>query len=304
MSPRAPGGRSACGQVVSPFAAGGVSLGGESGDSINAALQGTFANFSANVGLTRSWSNSSRFSRTRMATGWWTSWAPTASSSTSRAAPAPAASSASASPEQARQSAPWTSATSPVRRTSSRSDPSVVEAQEEVERDFHPTDALLEWTAPFTGTVDISGLLKWMPERTPSGDGVRLRVYRDSELLAEYTRGASETAPTTVSRTGVEVRARQRLYFVLSTLRNFAVQTVQTPPVPLEEVRFAPVVKYTACSGGCGGIGSGDELLEEPTGASVFTFDADRDFKLAGDPTRGRPGAPHGDAPAHGQLHQ
>ncbi|WP_309893694.1 SpvB/TcaC N-terminal domain-containing protein [Archangium sp.] len=282
MSPRAPWGDPYVGRVVSPFVAGGVSLGSESGDSINAALQGTFANFSANVGLTRSWSTSSEFMQDVDGDGLVDYVGPNGILFNQlRGTSACAASTFCFTPSKPVSGTLDFGNLAGAQDVFSQ-DPSVTEAQEEVAEDFHPTDALLEWTAPFSGTVDISGPLQWMPERTPSGDGVRLRIYRDSELLAEYVRGATETAPTTLSRTGVEVRARQRLYFVLSTLRHFAVKTLVTPPVPLEEVRFAPVVKYTGC-GGCG-IGPGDELLEEPTGASVFTFDAEKDFKLAGEP--------------------
>jgi len=284
MSPTAPWGDPHVGKVVSPFAAAGVSLGNESGDSVNAALQGTFANFSANVGLTRAWSTSSEFMQDADGDGLVDFVGPGGILFNQlRGTSACAASAFCFTPSK------------PVSGTLDfgnlagaqdvfSEDPSVTEAQEEVEKDFHPTDALLEWTAPFTGTVDISGLLQWMPERTPSGDGVRLRIYRGSELLAEYARAAGETSPTAISRTGVEVQSRERLYFVLSTLRDFAVETARTPPLALEELRFAPVVKYTACGGGCGGISAGDESLEEPTGASVFTFDAEKDFKLAGEP--------------------
>ncbi|HET9452012.1 MAG TPA: SpvB/TcaC N-terminal domain-containing protein, partial [Aggregicoccus sp.] len=56
MSQVAPAGDPHAGLALRAVA-GGLSLGNESGDSVNAALQATFASFSANVGLTRSWSN-------------------------------------------------------------------------------------------------------------------------------------------------------------------------------------------------------------------------------------------------------
>src|SRR5262249_39444110 len=43
-----------------------------------------------------------------------------------------------------------------------------------------PNDAMLEWTAPFQGTVNLSGQIGWAhtPPTGPAQDGVRLRVYQ------------------------------------------------------------------------------------------------------------------------------
>ena len=51
----------------------------------------------------------------------------------------------------------------------------------------HPSDALLEWTAPYDGTVSVDGMLAWAGQVSTSGthDGVRLRIFRDSQQLEQ-----------------------------------------------------------------------------------------------------------------------
>jgi len=159
----------------------------------------------------------------------------------------------------------------------------------EVEKGFHPTDATFEWTAPFDGVVDVSGTLAWAtPHTTPNAqrDGARLRIYTEAETpLLEVNKAYSDNASTAVSLKSVTVAAGQRLYFILSTKQDFPVDTHPgQQPVPVEELSFAPTVRYTSCGGACGGLFSGAELLRDATGARLFVFDAQEDFKLAGDP--------------------
>jgi RHS repeat-associated protein len=162
-----------------------------------------------------------------------------------------------------------------------------------------PNDAMLEWTAPFEGTVNLSGEIGWAhsPPTGPGRDGVRLRLYQAREdgtmdvpgqPIFEARRLPTDVAPTVVSVPNLSVLPHDRIYFVLSTLDDFPVgsDATQSPPrpVPLEEITFAPTLEYTACTGDCGTLGADDAALVDPTGAPLFTFNSAADFKLAGSP--------------------
>jgi len=179
------------------------------------------------------------------------------------------------------------------------SDATLVAARRAVSDQTPPNDAMLEWTAPFEGTVSLSGEIGWAhtPPAGPASDGVRLRLYQAHEdgtmeapgvPLFEARRFPADVAPTVVSVPALSVRPHDRVYFVLSTLDDFPVgsDATQTPPrpVPLEEITFAPTLQYTACSGDCGAFGADDATFIDPTGAPLFTFNTAADFKLAGSP--------------------
>jgi RHS repeat-associated protein len=162
-----------------------------------------------------------------------------------------------------------------------------------------PNDALLEWTAPFEGTVGLSGEIRWAhtPPTGQGRDGVRLRLYQAHEdgtmdfpgqPIFEARRLPTDVDPTTVSVPNLSVLPHDHIYFVLSTLDDFPVgrDTTQSPPrpVPLEEITFSPTLQYTSCTGDCLTLTPGDATLVDPTGAPLFTFNTAADFKLAGSP--------------------
>jgi len=178
-------------------------------------------------------------------------------------------------------------------------DGTLAAARQAVKDQTPPNDAMLEWTAPFEGTVSLSGDIGWAhtPPAGPASDGVRLRLFQAHEdgtmdtpgvPLFEARRFPADVAPTPVSIPAIAVRPHDRIYFVLSTLDDFPVgsDTTQSPPrpVPLEEITFSPTLQYTACSGDCGALGPDDPTFVDPTGAPLFTFNTAADFKLAGSP--------------------
>src|SRR5262249_48325269 len=145
-----------------------------------------------------------------------------------------------------------------------------------------PNDAMLEWTAPFQGTVNLSGEIAWArtPPTGPGRDGVRLRLYQAHEdgimdvpgqLLFEARRLPTDVDPTPVNIPNLTVLPHDLIYFVLSTLDDFPVgsDTTQSPPrpVPLEEITFSPTFQYTSCTGDCGSLHSDDATLVDPTPA-------------------------------------
>ncbi|HYS09616.1 MAG TPA: SpvB/TcaC N-terminal domain-containing protein [Myxococcales bacterium] len=162
-----------------------------------------------------------------------------------------------------------------------------------------PNDAMLEWTAPFQGTVNLSGEIAWArtPPTGPGRDGVRLRLYQAHEEgimdfpgqpIFEARRLPTDVDPTPISIPNLSVLPQDHIYFVLSTLDDFPVgsDTTQSPPrpVPLEEITFSPTFQYTSCTGDCGALTADDAPLVDPTGAPLFTFNTAADFKLAGSP--------------------
>jgi RHS repeat-associated protein len=284
MSPVAPPWDPRQGGAIPPFLASGVSLGRDSGDSLNAAIQATFSAFSANVGLTQTWSRSSEFMLDADGDRLVDYVGPGGVLFNQQRG------AGFCSPERFcfEPSKPVSGTLDFSNLAQSQgafaSDSAVSTAKTVVKRDFHPTDAMLEWTAPYAGTVDVSGVLGWRTPPSspvdPEHDGVRLRVYNESQLLAEYIKPAAELSPTQIAAPAIEVQAYQRLYFVLSTQAHLPVDAAAWPPIPLEAVEFAPVVQYTACSN-CGSVDPGQK---DPTGASLFRFDAAADFKIAGEP--------------------
>jgi RHS repeat-associated protein len=182
-----------------------------------------------------------------------------------------------------------TSAPAPDLTADLSNDPEIAGAVAEMEAQLRPADALVEWLAPYDGTVEISGALRFArpaAQLDPAWDGVRLAVYLvkprtdldgnttfpEPETVHEVRIQQAEVAvPTPVYVPSVRVASGDRLYFVLSTLDGFPV--VKPGPSPVEEVEFAPTITY---------FGGND--LRDPTNAPLYRFDALDDFRLAGAP--------------------
>ncbi len=170
--------------------------------------------------------------------------------------------------------------------------------QDSLGNNLQPSDALVEWIAPYDGVVDVVGTFAF-PGRDPADpgwDGVRLRTYQVLDSGSGYPtttqlgaavdlKIALTATQAPVSLTGLPVSRGTRLYFVLSTLADFPVDP--TGPSPVEEASFAPTITYTAlgdCTTGCQQLTAYEQGWADPTGAGIFTFDAQYDFKLAGAP--------------------
>ncbi len=154
-----------------------------------------------------------------------------------------------------------------------------------VDDDRRPSDAVLEWIAPYAGTVNVSGSLSLVdqprPAADPAWDGVRLRIYRADQastgfaVTKLYETTTDETKvrnPEAIALNAVQVANGTRLYFVLSTLANFPVDP--STGSPLEETQFAPVIVYQ-------GATDAQKTHLDPTGAPSHRFDSAADFRLA-----------------------
>jgi hypothetical protein len=154
-----------------------------------------------------------------------------------------------------------------------------------------PEDVVLEWTAPFSGTIDLEASLRFANAPLAGGrhDGVRLRLYRagSDHPLASWYKTPDDLTATAISlrslpgntANGFPVGSGDVLYFVLSTLAD----NVLDRPYAPEEIAFAPVITYTTVDDGAGPAVP-DKSLVDALGTPVFLFDAKADLRLAGDP--------------------
>jgi len=170
-------------------------------------------------------------------------------------------------------------------------DATLNQANEALGEALTPEDAVIEWTAPYGGRVDVSGALAFaLPTAAMERrDGIRLRIYtyepslpdatvpNSPVLRATYLKTPGDASPTPVQLGDVEVHRGTLVYFVLSTLSDFPMRGADGDLSPAELVSFAPLMVYR-------GVAAGDRYLKDPTGAYLYRFDAAQDFFLAGQP--------------------
>ncbi|WP_242337471.1 MULTISPECIES: SpvB/TcaC N-terminal domain-containing protein [unclassified Anaeromyxobacter] len=183
--------------------------------------------------------------------------------------------------------------------------------EQSIREQLKPSDAVLEWIAPFTGRVDVAGNLFFVDHAQPSPlpaerDGVRIQAFvwdgsRDHAAVKVFERVktlADAGVPTPVGIANLDVFPGLRVFFVLSTLADFPVD--RAVPSPLEDVHFSPTISYShlgPCSvGACRPLSDEEQGRVDPSGAATFQFDQASDFRIAGQP------APSVAIPATGAL--
>ncbi len=183
--------------------------------------------------------------------------------------------------------------------------------EDSIREQMKPSDAVLEWVAPFYGRVDVYGDLSFVERVQPSPlpperDGVRVQVFtwngsRDSaatKVFEQVKTHADAGVPLTVGVANLDVFPGMRVFVVLSTLADFPVN--RAVPSPLEDVSFSPAISYThlgQCAvSPCSALDEEQQGRVEPNGAATFHFDQARDFRIAGQP------APSISIPATGTL--
>lgn len=126
---------------------------------------------------------------------------------------------------------------------------------------FPLVDAVRRWTAPYDGTVQITGAASLHPG-SPRGDGVRVAIQLADTELWSATIAAGDTTPQTPQNVAaVPVKAGDRLYFRTSALDDARDHVVD----------WDPAVEYT-----------GLPALADPNQLSERRFQASSDFVLAG----------------------
>ena len=183
--------------------------------------------------------------------------------------------------------------------------------EESIKKQIKPSDAVLEWIAPFKGRVDVNGDLSFVDRVQPSPlpakrDGVRVQVFTwDGDRASQATKvfekvktHADAGVPMPVGVASLDVSPGMRVFIVLSTLADFPVDLAV--PSPLEDVQFSPTISYTHLGDcavtWCSPLDAEQQGRVEPNGAATFYFDQARDFRIAGQP------APSVSIPATGTL--
>jgi RHS repeat-associated protein len=179
-------------------------------------------------------------------------------------------------------------------------DPDLAAARNGADQQSTPTDLLVEWRAPYDGTIDVSANLAWKNTPPPGAphDGVNVWIYQyhpgapavfnDDQTFTNMVGDIGFSADTPnqpIQLSPLSVKAGDYLYFRLSTRKDFPVQMPVDsgdPGISLEEVQLAPVIRYTSCAG-CAMPADGGDVLQ-PNGAPAFTFALNDDLRLAGGP--------------------
>jgi RHS repeat-associated protein len=133
-------------------------------------------------------------------------------------------------------------------------------------------DTLRVWTAPFDGTVNISGDVALIQDTSPAraqytaADGVRVAIQQNGTELWNTTIGPDDSTPhTPAGVTGLTVQRGDRFYF-----RSQSVDDGK-----YDQVSWDPVIAYQNVA-----------PTTDVNGLDVYTYQASKDFTLAG-----RPGA-------------
>jgi RHS repeat-associated protein len=180
-------------------------------------------------------------------------------------------------------------------------DPALQKMAARADEALSPEDVVLQWNAPYAGTIDLVASLAWAnaPEVGGRHDGVRLRLYRagSTQPLQTWVKTPDDATATAVSlkdvpgntTSGFPVGSGDVFFFVLSTLADNTLDK----PYPPEEVSFAPVITYATVDAGFG-TAAPDKSLADSVGTPAFLFDSKSDLRLAGEPrgaiSTGRPG--------------
>jgi RHS repeat-associated protein len=129
-------------------------------------------------------------------------------------------------------------------------------------------DTLRMWTAPFDGTVNISGDVALIQDTSPAraqytaADGVRVAIQQNGTELWSTTIGPSDyTAHSPTGVTGLTVHRGDRFYF-----RSQSVDDGK-----FDQVSWDPVIAYQNVP-----------PTTDVNGLDVYTYQASKDFTLAG----------------------
>ncbi|HZJ67916.1 MAG TPA: toxin TcdB middle/N-terminal domain-containing protein [Kofleriaceae bacterium] len=126
---------------------------------------------------------------------------------------------------------------------------------------FPLIDAVRRWTAPYEGTIQITGQAR-LRAGSPPGDGVRVAIQLGATELWSAAIAPGDTTPKSPDGvSAIHVNPGDRIYFRTSALSD-----------PRDHVvDWDPVVEYT-----------GVPALADPNQLSERVFQASRDFVLAG----------------------
>ncbi|HUZ01157.1 MAG TPA: SpvB/TcaC N-terminal domain-containing protein [Thermomicrobiaceae bacterium] len=129
-------------------------------------------------------------------------------------------------------------------------------------------DTVRRWVAPFAGTISIGGSVNLIQDTSAArqnyttADGVTVAIQHNGDQLWSQTIGATDSSSYTPSGVGsITVQAGDRIYFRVES--GFDGK--------YDQVNWDPSVTYT-----------GVTAVTDADGLNVYSFDATKDFTLAG----------------------
>jgi RHS repeat-associated protein len=138
--------------------------------------------------------------------------------------------------------------------------------KEDMEREYHLVDPLRRWTAPYSGTISITGdvrLLSAAGAGYATADGIRASVQRNGTELWSETIGATDLAAHAIGGLGsVAVSAGDRIYFRLHSINDGA----------FDAAEFNPTITYTGT----------DTSRVDENGMPIFVYNAESDYAYGG----------------------
>jgi hypothetical protein len=159
------------------------------------------------------------------------------------------------------------------------SDPLLNQLGSDIAQRTFTGDPVVQWTAPFDGTIIVEGLI----EKAGSGgsDGVIVETFHDDDLIQGISLAPDDTTPTALTPTTLSVNAGETIYL---RVRTGADPAIAPDGTLLDLVHPDLQVQYlSACTqNGCGD--TDPNLALEPTGASTFSYSSRDDFRIAGQP--------------------
>jgi RHS repeat-associated protein len=153
------------------------------------------------------------------------------------------------------------------------------------EHDLHDrlplADPVVQWVAPFSGTIVVSGTA----QKTTAGgsDGVLVEAYHQDTLLDSVAVAPDNTAVIAFpAPTTLDVVAGEAIYLRVATGGDDGIAPDGTLH-DLVDARLHVVYTHACTALGCADVPD-PTAAREPTGAPVFAFDSHDDLRVAGMP--------------------
>ncbi|HST46484.1 SpvB/TcaC N-terminal domain-containing protein [Jatrophihabitans sp.] len=137
-----------------------------------------------------------------------------------------------------------------------------------------PVDVLRRWTAPYAGTVKVTGTVALIQDTSAAraaytgADGVRVAIQKNTAELWSTSIGATDyTTKTPTGVAAITVAKGDRLYFRVGSQSDGA----------YDQVAWDPVIQYVNASTGAALAASPDA-----NGLDAYRYQASADFTMAG----------------------
>jgi YD repeat-containing protein len=162
-----------------------------------------------------------------------------------------------------------------------KQDPALQEVASDLAQRMVPANPVAQWTAPYAGRIRLHALAR---KAVAGGDdGVVVSLYQGDTLVESHAIAASDTAPHALpqSATSFSVNRGDTFYLRVQTGLDDAVENDRLRDAV--DVRLTALYEEACFAGVCQSIDDA-YAARHPSGAPVFAFDSQSDFRLAGTP--------------------